>query len=204
MQLHGLYGIADKSLLKEKLLAFVESSLSAGLKIVQYRNKYRQETLEAERLHVLCERYQAMLIINDDIELAQYLSVGIHLGQNDTLVSHARKVLGEKAIIGYTCHNQVELAKKAELRGCNYVSFGRFFNSITKPLAPICRTQVLKDIEGTLSIPICVIGGITLENVSKLTILNPSLIAVANGLFGVASTKEVVTRTQAFNTLLLN
>ena len=96
---------------------------------------------EAEALRELCNRYGAALIINDDAELAARLGVGLHLGQSDGSLSAARALLGRKAIIGGTCHAQLELAEAAAKEGVSYVAFGRFFNSNTKPGAPAARRR---------------------------------------------------------------
>ena len=76
------------------------------------------------------------MIVNDDAELAARLGVGLHLGQTDGSLSAARALLGRQAIIGATCHAQLELAEQAVAEGASYVAFGRFFNSSTKPGAP--------------------------------------------------------------------
>ncbi len=205
MTLRGLYAITDSHLLAGKLLPYVEAALDGGLTLLQYRDKSEdaaRRLREAQALLDLCERYKAHLIINDDAELAARLGVGVHLGQTDGPLTPARAVLGRKAIIGSTCHSQIELAEQAAQEGASYVAFGRFFNSSTKPGAPTATLDVLDQARARLSLPICVIGGITLDNAAPLVAHGADLLAVVHGLFGADSTQDVTRRARAFNALL--
>ena len=205
MTLRGLYAITDSQLLTGKLLPFVEAALDGGLTLLQYRDKSSDDARrlrEAEALRNLCERYKAHLIINDDAELAARLEVGVHLGQTDGPLTPARALLGRKAIIGSTCHSQIELAEQAAKEGASYVAFGRFFNSSTKPGAPTATLDILDQARSRLDLPICVIGGITLDNAGPLVEHGADLLAVVHGLLGADSTRAATRRAQAFNTLL--
>ena len=205
MTLRGLYAITDSQLLAGKLLAYVEAALDGGLTLLQYRDKSSDDARrlrEAEALRDLCARYNTRLIINDDAELAARLGVGVHLGQTDGPLTPARALLGPKAIIGSTCHSQVDLAEQAAKEGASYVAFGRFFNSSTKPGAPTATLDVLDQARSQLKLPICVIGGITLETAAPLVAHGADLLAVVHGLFGADSAQEVTRRAKAFNQLL--
>ena len=205
MKLRGLYAITDSQLLAGKWMPYIEAALDGGLTLLQYRDKSSDEARrlrEAEALRNLCERYKAHLIINDDAELAARLEVGVHLGQTDGPLTPARALLGRKAIIGSTCHSQIELAEQAAKEGASYVAFGRFFNSSTKPGAPTATLDVLDQARSRLDLPICVIGGITLDNAGPLVEHGADLLAVVHGLFGADSTREVTRRARAFNALL--
>lgn len=205
MTLRGLYAITDSQLLAGKLLDYVEAALEGGLTLLQYRDKSSDEARrlrEAEALRDLCARYNTRLIINDDAELAARLGVGVHLGQTDGPLTPARALLGPKAIIGSTCHSQINLAEQAAKEGASYVAFGRFFNSSTKPGAPTATLDVLDQARSQLKLPVCVIGGITLENAAPLVAHGADLLAVVHGLFGADCTREVTRRAKAFNQLL--
>ena len=205
MKLRGLYAITDSQLLAGKFLAYVEAALDGGLTLLQYRDKSADDARrlrEAEALRNLCERYKAHLIINDDAELAARLEVGVHLGQTDGPLTPARALLGRNAIIGSTCHSQIELAQQAAKEGASYVAFGRFFNSSTKPGAPTATLEVLDRARAQLTLPICVIGGITLENAAPLVEHGADLLAVVHGLFGAETAQAVTRRARAFNDLL--
>jgi thiamine-phosphate pyrophosphorylase len=161
MKLRGLYAITDSELLKGKLLPYVEAALKGGATLLQYRDKSTDDARrlrEAETLRELCNRYGAALIINDDAELAARLGVGLHLGQTDGSLSVARALLGRKAIIGGTCHAQLELAEAAAGEGASYVAFGRFFNSNTKPGAPAASLELLAAAKAKVNLPIVAIA----------------------------------------------
>ncbi|NBA97461.1 thiamine phosphate synthase [Pseudomonas sp. R5(2019)] len=204
MKLRGLYAITDSQLLTGKFLSYVEAALDGGVTLLQYRDKSTDDARrlrEAQALLKLCERYKTRLIINDDAELAARLNVGVHLGQTDGPLTPARSLLGRKAIIGATCHGQLPLAEQAAREGADYVAFGRFFNSNTKPGAPTASLDLLDQARTTLKLPIAVIGGITLENAAPLVAHGADLLAVIHGLFGADSAQEVTRRARAFNAL---
>ena len=204
MKLRGLYAITDSQLLAGKFLPYVEAALEGGVTLLQYRDKSddaSKRLREAEALHDLCVRYKTQLIINDDAELAARLGVGVHLGQTDGPLTPARSLLGRQAIIGSTCHAQLDLAEQAAKEGASYVAFGRFFNSTTKPGAPTCSLELLQQARSVLHLPICAIGGITLDNAPPLVAHGVDLLAVVHGLFGAENTGEVTRRARAFNQL---
>ncbi|MDP9519181.1 thiamine phosphate synthase [Pseudomonas protegens] len=204
MKLRGLYAITDSQLLAGKFLKYVEAALEGGVTLLQYRDKSDDQARrlrEAETLLTLCERYKTRLIINDDAELAARIGAGVHLGQSDGPLTPARALLGRQAIIGSTCHDQLPLAEQAAKEGASYVAFGRFFNSTTKPGAPTASLELLDQARASLHLPICVIGGITLENATPLVNHGADLLAVVHGLFGADSADEVTRRARAFNAL---
>ncbi len=205
MKLRGLYAITDSQLLTDgKLLPYVEAALEGGARLLQYRDKSDDDARrlrEAEALRGLCERYGASLIINDDAELAARLGVGVHLGQTDGSLSAARALLGRQAIVGATCHAQLELAEQAAREGASYIAFGRFFQSNTKPGAPAATLDLLEQAHARFSQPIVAIGGVTLENAPELIARGASLIAVIHALFSAPSATEVAKRARTFSEL---
>ncbi|WP_417662013.1 thiamine phosphate synthase [Pseudomonas sp.] len=205
MKLRGLYAITDSQLLADgKLLPYVEAALKGGAKLLQYRDKSNDDARrlrEAEALRELCERYGAALIINDDAELAARLDVGLHLGQSDGSLAAARALLGRNAIIGGTCHAELELAQSAINEGASYIAFGRFFNSNTKPGAPAATIELLNQAKTRFNLPIVAIGGITLETAPQLIAEGASMVAVIHGLFAADSADEVERRARAYSAL---
>ena len=204
MKLRGLYAITDSELLKGRLLPYVEAALKGGATLLQYRDKSTDEARrlrEAQALRELCNRYGASLIINDDAELAARLGVGLHLGQTDGSLSAARALLGRQAIIGGTCHAQLELADVAAKEGASYVAFGRFFDSNTKPGAPAATLDLLDAAKSRVNLPLVAIGGVTLDNAPQLIAHGASMVAVIHGLFGADSAAEVERRARAFSDL---
>ena len=185
--LRGLYVITDDKLSGTHLLDHVQQALEGGASIVQYRNKTgpaAMQEMTARALLERCRSHDVPLIINDDIELAAKINAdGVHLGQTDATLKDARQHLGQQAIIGITCHASLALAKQAETNGANYIALGRFFASQTKPDAPPARLELLHQAKQQLTIPVCAIGGITLERAPALLDAGADLLAVIHDVF---------------------
>ena len=183
---HGLYLITDSQLLAGRLLPAVEQALIGGAKLIQYRDKSTDTAKrlhEAQQLKALCQRYNVPLIINDDLELAVQLGVGVHLGQQDGSIALARQRLGQDAIIGATCHNSLEFAKQAATQGASYLAFGAFYPSSTKPLAQAADLQTLTQAKQLFSLPVVAIGGINLDNARPLIDAGADYLAVISDIF---------------------
>ena len=183
----GLYAITDSQLLPAgKLLPAVEAAVRGGAVLVQYREKNApqpERLRQASGLAALCRSARIPLIINDDPELARRCgAAGVHLGQSDTSLAKARHELGEHAIIGATCHADLALAMTADRSSADYLAFGRFFHSNTKPGAPAADTSVLARAR-QFGRPVTAIGGITTENGEILIRAGADLLAVVGGLF---------------------
>jgi len=188
--LTGLYVITDKKLIKRgKFIETVEKSIKAGARIVQLREKDtpQNEILNLGReLLKLTRRYDVPLIINDSPELAKEIGAdGVHLGGDDTSIKNARAILGDEAIIGVSCYNQIERGLNAVQNGANYVAFGTPHYTPTKPEREPTSIEVLKEAVYVISqIPIFAIGGITKENASSILGTGVNGIAVITSVFG--------------------
>jgi thiamine-phosphate pyrophosphorylase len=184
-----LYAITDSQLLPgDKLFYSVAAALKAGCKLVQYRDKSddsARRIFEARNLLALCNQHQAKLLINDDVNLAQEVGAhGVHLGQGDTNPVAARIILGSRAIIGVTCHDSLALAQQAIKDSANYIAFGRFFPSSTKPEARPAPISLISDARKQFPhTQIVVIGGITLDNGKQLLTAGADMLAVCHSLF---------------------
>lgn len=200
--IRGLYAITPDSTNTTNLLAMTEQVLTGGATIVQYRNKIADATLRQEQAYLLarlCKKHQAVFIINDHVDLALEVDAdGVHLGQDDGCISDARNKLGDEKIIGVSCYNQLNLAIDASQQGADYVAFGAFFASSTKPDAVTASTDLLCKAKQKLLVPIVTIGGITLTNAAILIDLGADAIAVSNALYG---TQDIQTAARAFSQL---
>lgn len=186
--IHGLYAIADTGILAGKNICnAVEQAIQGGASLVQLRDKssaisHRKNI--ALSLKKLCNVYGVHFIINDDVQLAAAINAdGIHLGQKDMPITEARSIVGTQAIIGISCYNQLALAQEAQLQGADYVAFGSFFNSTTKPDAVSASIALVQKAVIQLAIPIVAIGGITADNAGPLISAGISAIAAASGVF---------------------
>ncbi|MGD0960273.1 MAG: thiamine phosphate synthase [Methylomonas sp.] len=183
---HGLYVITQSAArMRPDLPAAVEAALKGGAKVVQYRDKTSTGKLSAaKQLLALCRAYQVPLLINDDVELALAVAAdGVHLGKEDGDILAARRRLGETAIIGVSCYNDVNKALAMQSRGADYVAFGRFFPSNSKPQAPPADIATLQTAKQILTIPIVAIGGILPENGEILLAAGADVLAVIGGVF---------------------
>ncbi len=188
-KLSGLYAITSSEMAQATdLTQQVEQALKGGARIVQYRDKTTDQgrrLAETRKLLELCRRHSACFIINDDVELAAAVGAdGVHLGRDDLDITSARARLGPAAIIGVSCYNQLDLAIAAQDAGVDYVAFGRFFPSTTKPQAVQAEIDLLSEAKQALQIPIVAIGGITPENSAALIEAGADMLAVVQGLFG--------------------
>lgn len=187
--LRGLYAITDPVLTPPpSLLAQVEAALRGGARIIQLRDKSVDATQRlalARPLRELTRHHEALLIINDDVEVCLQVGAdGVHLGQEDTALASARQRLGPDFIIGATCHGSVELARQALDQGADYVAFGRFFPSRTKPDAPPASLAEVGAFIRDCPVPAVAIGGITLNNAAPLIEAGFAMVAVVNDVFG--------------------
>lgn len=203
--LRGLYAITDSHLLADgRLLPYVEAALQGGARLIQYRDKSEaasRRLREAEALAELCLRHGARLVINDDLDLATRLGVGVHLGQGDGSLAAARALLGRNAVIGATCHASMDLASQARQEGASYLAFGRFFTSQTKPGAPSASLSLLNDAKTRFRLPLVAIGGVTLDNAPELIARGADMLAVVHSLFAADSAEDVERRARAFSQL---
>ncbi len=182
----GLYAIADTELLAaDRFVPAMQAAIEGGAALIQYRDKRRllpRTTAEAAR--ALCRARGALFIVNDDIELACALDAdGVHVGRGDTSIAAARERLGRGAIIGASCYDDLARALGAEAAGCDYVAFGSFYASATKPQAVRPPLSLLTQARAQLRVPIVAIGGITPENGARLIHAGADALAVITGLF---------------------
>ena len=188
LELKGLYAITDtEQLSSEKMLHKTEEILRAGAKLLQYRNKQADQDTrltEARQLAVLCKQFTVPLIINDDVALAMKVGAdGVHLGKSDSSIADTRDRLGNKAIIGVSCYNDMERANDAVIAGADYLAFGAFFPSPTKPKAVQATPEIIQKAKKQFDLPIVAIGGITPENGQSLIDAGADMLAVISGLY---------------------
>ncbi|EXG90852.1 thiamine-phosphate pyrophosphorylase [Acinetobacter baumannii 14216] len=198
--MRGLYLITNDDpiqLLLEKLDAALATRQIA---ILQYRRKKvdkADQPAEVEQIKQLCEKYQVPFVINDDLKLAAQFGLGVHLGQSDGEITDAKSQLPEGVIIGRTCLNSLELAQKAIADGATYVSFGAVYATATKPEAGNVGIEVIKQAAAQYDLPICAIGGLTVENSKPVIEAGADLCAVISDILG-RSTAEIPARVQAW------
>ncbi len=181
----GLYLITPDELDQTRLLTRVRPLL-AHVSCLQYRNKRAtgaQRHRQVESLLRMCREAGTPLIVNDDAGLAAATGAdGVHLGEHDGTIAQARTLLGSDSIIGMSCYDDAARARRAAAEGADYIAFGAFFASATKPLARRASIGLLRQAD-PLHIPQVAIGGITPDNARTLIAAGADLIAVISGVF---------------------
>ena len=183
----GVYAITPETADTERLLTQVEAALAGGVAAVQYRDKsgdVARRHEQASELVALCRRFKVPLIVNDDLRLADLCDAdGVHLGRDDGSLREARIILGRDKFVGASCYQNLELALAAQAAGADYVAFGSFFPSPTKPAAPRASLDLLREAAPKIHVPLAAIGGITPENAPQLLDAGADCIAVLSALF---------------------
>ncbi|WP_288408421.1 thiamine phosphate synthase [Acinetobacter soli] len=201
--MRGLYLITNDDPL-ELLLDKLEIALSTGhIAILQYRRKKIAKTdqyFEVEQIKVLSEAYHVPFVINDDLDLAVRYGLGVHLGQSDGEISDATQKLPQGVIIGRTCLNSLALAEKAIQDGATYVAFGAIYATSTKPEAGNVGIEVIRQARQQFDVPICAIGGLTVENAQVVIEQGADLCAVISDILG-RPIQDIPARIQAWAAL---
>lgn len=187
--LRGLYAITSAELLAAPdWLARAEAALRGGARALQYRAKDigpARQREQARGLATLCAHFDVPLIINDDPQLAcDSGAAGVHLGRDDADIAAARALLGDAAIIGVSCYNELAHAQRAQAQDADYVAFGSFHPSPTKPGAVRAELALLRAAQHSLRVPVVAIGGITPENGAALISAGADMLAAIEGVFG--------------------
>lgn len=200
-RIEGLYAITPDVVDTAVLVTLTQQVLMGGARLVQYRNKIANAALrlkQAQALAELCRKYGVSLIINDCLDLAAEVgAAGVHVGREDASVTVARRRLGPGKIIGVSCYNRLESAVEAEQQGADYVAFGAFFVSATKPGAVTASIDLLFQAKQKLHVPVVAIGGITPHHAMGLIRQGADAIAASNALFsapGIQSAAENFSR----------
>lgn len=182
-----LYAVTDRTWLRDRTLeGQVELALRGGVTFVQLREKglpLGQLAEQARRLKALCARYGAPFVVNDSVEAALASGAdGVHVGQDDLEAGRARAMLGPDKILGVTAHT-VEEALRAQDSGADYIGVGAVFPTQTKGNAIPMAHETLPAICSAVTIPVIAIGGITCENLPKLSGCGLDGVAVVSALF---------------------
>jgi len=185
-RLAGLYAvtpdIGDTALLARN----VEAAIAGGAAAIQYRNKRADSALRHEQAHAIARlpaRTRTLLIVNDDAALAAAVNAdGVHVGEDDGAIATARALVGNDRLVGASCYGDIERAYAAVDAGVDYVAFGSFFDSATKPAARRASIDVLRR-AALLAVPVVAIGGIKSSNASSLIDAGATAVAVITDVF---------------------
>lgn len=184
----GLYVVTPETLSGAPLVEAVTAAVEHGARAVQYRDKSDDSGRridDAWALVEVCHPRGVPLIVNDDASLARAVGAdGVHLGRDDLALAAARDLLGDDIILGVSCYDEPERARVAVDEQANYVAFGSFFSSTTKPGAVRAGPELVREVRESIEVPIVAIGGITAENAPALLEAGVDMLAVVNAVFG--------------------
>ncbi len=182
----------------------LKSALDGGdVACLQLRLKDASDTeiLKAsEALIPVTQAYDVAFLINDRPDLAAKAGAdGVHVGQEDTGIKEARRIVGPNSIVGVTCHASRHLAMEAGEAGADYVAFGAFYPTKTKAPKAQADPEILSWWAGLFEVPCVAIGGITVENASPLVNAKADFLAVSAGIWHYDEGPAAAVR--AFNSL---
>lgn len=193
----NLYLITDRKQTNGRNLEFVvEEALRGGIRAVQLREKdlTSRELYElAYELRKLTARHNARLIINDRIDIALAVDAdGVHLGYNSMPIYRARMILGEKRLIGVSCHNQVQ-AIVAQDKGADFITYGPIFYTPSKATfgEPV-GIKRLSEVTGIMKIPIFALGGVKHHNVPEVMAAGPHGVAAVSAILSAEDPRVAV------------
>ena len=186
-----LYVITESAISKGRSNEFVvKEAIKGGAKIIQLREKQWDKNKikkEAIKLLKICRKNNAIFILNDYVDVALDIGAdGVHLGQSDMPISEARKICGDKLIIGLSTHS-VEQAVKANEEDADYITIGPIFNTRAKDY--IIGTEIIKEILRKIKKPLIAIGGINKNNIDDVLRQGVKSVAVISAVVGAEDVK---------------
>ena len=169
----------------DRLKAALEPGIATAFQLRVKDVEQHELTRLAEPLQRICGDAEVAFIVNDSMALAKRLGAdGVHLGQSDGDIREARALLGPAAQIGKTCHDSRHLAMEAGEAGADYVAFGAFYPTTTKPSNYRPAPSILSWWSAVFEIPCVAIGGITPDNARPLVDAGADFIAVCQAVWG--------------------
>lgn len=182
----GLYLLTPDTEDTDWICRTVAAAIDGGACLLQYRSKIADSALrgrQAQALLTLCRSRGVPMLVNDDCELALAIRAdGVHLGEHDEALTAARARLGVEAIIGASCYDDLDRAARAAADGADYLAFGAFYPSPTKPLARRAPPSLLRA-AARFGLPRVAIGGIGADNARPLIEAGADLVAVITDVF---------------------
>ena len=183
----GLYLVTPDWDDTDALIKATETALSVGVGLLQYRHKTANGELRLEQasaLLKLCRQHNVPFIINDHIDLCVALDAdGIHVGGTDASVAVVRTLIGKDKILGASCYGDFALAEQAQIAGASYVAFGGFYPSRVKKYEVSTPASIVSKAKSQLTLPVCVIGGMTPENAKPLVKEGADMVAAISSVY---------------------
>jgi thiamine-phosphate pyrophosphorylase len=185
MYLGGLCFITERKISRLTSLEMTRIALISGIRWIQYREKEKTRLEiydEALKLRKLTKKYGSVFIVNDHADIALAVGAdGVHLGQDDLPLYHARKIMGKAKIVGISTHN-IREALDAWHGGADYIGFGPVFRTATKDAGRPKGVSALGKVKDSIGIPVVAIGGIDKGNFASVLKAGADAVASASAL----------------------
>ncbi|MCF2673669.1 thiamine phosphate synthase [Fusobacterium varium] len=184
----GLYGITGDNFANGKSnYECVEEMIKGGIKIVQYRDKFkstREKVEEAKAIKKLCHKNNVLFIVNDDVAVAMLVDAdGVHVGQDDMKPDDVRKLIGINKIIGLSTHSEEQGMAAYNNENVDYIGVGPIFPTTTKDAAPV-GLKYLEFAVKNLHLPFIAIGGIKEDNIDEIIKRGAQRICLVSDIVG--------------------
>ena len=192
-----IYLISPNEIKEEEFYSNLNQVLSSK-KVKYFQLRLKKESLKKQiyigkKIKKICKKHKVKFLINDEPIIAKALDAeGCHLGQKDMNIVKARQLLKNK-IIGVTCHNSINLAKKAIKDGADYLAFGAFYSSKTKKVKYKANINLIKKLKKLSDIPVVAIGGINNINYKKLLLNKADFLAISGYIWNNKKLKPLET-----------
>jgi thiamine-phosphate pyrophosphorylase len=194
--MNGLYLVTPDWDDTDALIKATEIALSVGVGLLQYRHKTANGELrlkQASALLKLCRQHNVPFIVNDHIDLCIALDAdGIHVGGTDASVAVVRTLIGKDKILGASCYGDFALAEQAQIAGASYVAFGGFYPSRVKKYEVSTPATIVSKAKSQLTLPVCVIGGMTPENTKPLVKEGADMVAAISSVYSAEDIAKAV------------
>jgi len=182
-QLKGIHLIIDEKYWGDKTEAQINTCIELGVKVFQFR---------FSRSFLLIKEANGLSLLNNHWHLVERFKFdGAHIGQSDGDPYLIKNSLKEK-VLGVSCYSYLGLAEQAKNAGCDYVSFGAFASSTTKPSAKILSKEQMHRIKNFKGLPLALIGGIDATNLTSQIASSFDMIAISNGILGASDVGRAV------------
>lgn len=197
-ELKGLYIVTPDWDDTDKLCWATEEAIKGGAAIVQYRHKTASPELRSEQAAALlkiCRTHGRPFIINDHLDLCLALDAdGLHVGGTDAPVACIREALGSEKIVGASCYGDLDLARRSHVEGASYVAYGGFYPSRIKKYPVTTPVLIVAQSKAEIPLPVCVIGGMTVENSAPLVESGADMVAVISSVYFAEDPSDAATR----------
>ncbi len=203
-----LYAVTDRTWVgNQTLYQQVEAALKGGVTCVQLREKKPEATVflqEAEEICALCRQYNVPFIVNDHVDIALACGAdGIHVGQSDMAAGDVRRRIGKERLLGVSVHT-VEEARRAVQEGADYLGLGAVFPTSTKSDVDQMSSEILQAICNAVDLPVVAIGGITPDNLLKLSGSGVDGVALVSAIFAAKDIEETCRKLRALSEKMVN